>query len=331
MNWFAQMPSALCPHNCSFEMRSESSEEIQGNKTFCSHYIDYVSNLTKSMSQLKVLSGDEWKSRYNATSATDSPQVTLAMQPKTPPPGSRIQMPATPVHNRFTRTVVVASPQSPKRQNFAAYIIFCSKQVGIFTDWAIAKPYTIAWKSRHTPSLKPIYKGYMTIHQAATIFKLALQYSLVGEEGQKIPPVWWPDDKIGFDIKSFPVPQLTEGTQGDNVMDITLSDFIAALPILLMDDAYAKIQNILSDEDTENDNEFFVVMHGKNIGVFRNWAITEKAISKSGKAKVASFDNRANANHAFTMAFMTSDLICYNDDGTICQTYGPFLNSDDVL
>ncbi|KXN84468.1 hypothetical protein AN958_12443 [Leucoagaricus sp. SymC.cos] len=230
------------------------------------------------MSQLNVLPRDDRKAKYARSNCVGGRQA-MTTRPETPPPTSRPAQstPATPVPTQLTQTIQVTTPAadgtasltpSKPDKNFAVYVIFRGTRAGVFTNWPITKRLRDSYKSKRDPSLKPIYKGYESVWEACVIFKLCFMYGLVGEEGERLPAIVWPEKQIGCSMDAFVVPQLREGIKGDNVMDPV--DFLSVLPILLVDAAYTKLEAIISSYSDVSEGEFFVVVRGRNPGVYEN-------------------------------------------------------------
>ncbi|KAJ3558767.1 hypothetical protein NP233_g11437 [Leucocoprinus birnbaumii] len=145
----------------------------------------------------------------------------------------------------------------------------------------------------------------MSLEKACTIFKLAYNLGLVGEEGRPPPPIFWPEAYVGS-FNDYEVPQLSEGEHGNGHYDVF--DFIGQLPGLLNDLAFAKAETMFINPN-ERETEIVVIVKGRHPGVAGNRIAAQNAI---------------DADHAFIRAYMTSQLVAYNDNGTIRAHICPY-------
>ncbi|KAJ3562925.1 hypothetical protein NP233_g9276 [Leucocoprinus birnbaumii] len=239
--------------------------------------------------------------------------ISPSMAPSTPRRG-RAQS-AQPVQTQ------AATTEAQLGGKYSYFVVFRGNKIGVYTkaQWGTVSAIThkTTYRSRHYPL--SAYKGFNDVFEACQIFKLAATIGLVGEEGEPLPELYWPQDLNSDD---FEVPSFVPGTlSGSGLMNTY--DFIAALPAMLTPSALARLDSIFYD-DSKPCNQFFAVLKGRYPGVFRNRSIVENAVGDSGSAEVGTFATWAEACQAFSEYFMRFQVIAYYDDGRVRQVFGPY-------
>lgn len=51
----------------------------------------------------------------------------------------------------------------------------------------------------------------------------------------------------------------------------------------------------------------------------------DTAIGESGNGSIITLGTEAEANAQFVKAFMSSEIVAYNDDGSVRRVFGPYL------